>query len=239
MTPSPAEMQSLTVLEAGFKIIPGKEADFFAVQGRMVPIGASQPGFISVQGGLIADSSWLYFGVRFESKTQMDTWHHHQGHQAVQKMAYDKFWTAVYLRKWRAALPSDPPATRLMNETRVVTGQALDAVQLASLKVLLGGLAAAGAQRFETASGQYEPQPYQFVGPTEIMPAFDGSLYSLITHWSSEEALAAWQASEALAPLKALGKVTSDTFVAVVEDGARDRLRTDRLQREWTLENHV
>jgi heme-degrading monooxygenase HmoA len=238
MTPTPAEKQALTVLEAGFKIIPGKEADFFAVQGRMVPVGASQPGFISVQGGLIADSTWLYFGVRFESKTQMDAWHRHSGHQAVQKMAYAKFWTAVYLRKWRIALPGEALGNRLMCETRLLSEAPLEEAQLASLKPTLAELEAAGAQRFETLTGEYEPQPYQFVGPVEITPAVKGTLYSLITHWSSETALQAWQRSPAYQRLKELGQVSSDTFVAVVEDEERDRLRDDKLQREWTLQGH-
>lgn len=233
-----AQDDALTVLEAGFKIIPGKEADFFAVQGRMVPVGASQPGFISVQGGLIADSTWLYFGVRFESKAQMDAWHRHSGHQAVQRMAYAKFWTAVYLRKWRAALPGETLGDRLMCETRLICDSPLDEAQLASIKSTLSGLGEAGAQRFETLTGEYEPQPYQFVGPVEITPAASGTLYSLITHWSSPAALRAWQQSNALESLKQLGQVSNDTFIAVVENEERDRLRSDRLQREWTLEGH-
>jgi hypothetical protein len=39
---SPA--QSLTLLEAGFKILPGKEEGFFALQQKMVPVAAKQPG---------------------------------------------------------------------------------------------------------------------------------------------------------------------------------------------------
>jgi heme-degrading monooxygenase HmoA len=238
MTSPSAQSQALTVLEAGFKIIPGKEADFFAIQGRMVPVGASQPGFISVQGGLIADSTWLYFGVRFESKAQMDAWHRHSGHQAVQQMAYAKFWTAVYLRKWRVALPGEAFGERLMCETRLICESSLDEAQLASIKSTLSGLGEAGAQRFETLTGEYEHQPYQFVGPVEITPAPSGTLYSLITHWSSHAALQAWQQSTAFEHLKRLGRVSSETFVAVVEDEQRDRLRSDRLQREWTLEGH-
>lgn len=239
MTSTPAAKDSLTVLEAGFKIIPGKEAEFFEVQGKMMPVGASQPGFISVQGGPIANSTWLYFGVRFESKDQMDAWHHHSGHQAVQRMAYAKFWTAVYLRKWRVALPGEPLGRRLMCETRLVTDEPLDDTQLASLQPQFGALGTAGAQRFETLSGQYEPQPYQFVGPVEILPAASGTLYSLITHWSSEADLKAWQESAALQRLRELGQVSNETFIAAVEDRARDRLRGDRLQRDWTLQGHA
>ena len=35
----------LAVLEAAFKIIPGKEAGFLAYQASVVPLAAAQPGF--------------------------------------------------------------------------------------------------------------------------------------------------------------------------------------------------
>jgi antibiotic biosynthesis monooxygenase (ABM) superfamily enzyme len=91
----------LTVLESCFKVVPGMEAELVELQGRFWPIATSQPGFISVQVGTIVNSTWLYFGVRFASKNQMDAWHRHPDHQVIQKMGYAKFWTALYLRKWR------------------------------------------------------------------------------------------------------------------------------------------
>ena len=99
MTPTPAEKNVLTVLESCFKIVPGMEAELAELQRRFWPVATSQPGFISVEVGTIVNSSWLYFGVRFESKNQMDAWHRHPGHQVIQKMGYAKFWTALYLRK--------------------------------------------------------------------------------------------------------------------------------------------
>src|SRR5258708_10561734 len=96
---SPA--QSLTLLEAGFKILPGKEQDFFALQQKMVPVGSKQPGFLAVYGGLIHASNWLYFCVRFQTQAEMEAWHFQPQHQAIQKQACAKWWTAGYLRKWR------------------------------------------------------------------------------------------------------------------------------------------
>src|SRR5258708_23164752 len=96
---SPA--QSLTLLEAGFKILPGKEQDFFALQQKMVPVGSKQPGFLAVYGGPIHASNWLYFGVRFQTQAEMEAWHFHPQHQAMQKQRYAQRWSPGYPPKWR------------------------------------------------------------------------------------------------------------------------------------------
>jgi antibiotic biosynthesis monooxygenase (ABM) superfamily enzyme len=41
----------LAVLEAAFKIIPGKEAGFLAYQASVVPLAAAQPGFRAAYSG--------------------------------------------------------------------------------------------------------------------------------------------------------------------------------------------
>src|SRR4029077_20085510 len=120
------------------------------------------------------------------------------------------------------------PGERLMCETRLVTKSPLMPEQLASLKPTLDVIGGAGAQRFETLTGEYEPQPYQFVAPVQITPAVDGTMYSLITHWSSASAIEAWRESAGYRLLPAFGDVNSETFVPAVEDEARDRLRPDR-----------
>lgn len=99
MTTSKAT-DSLTVLESGFKIIPGKETDFLAFQAKVVALAVQQDGFRSVYGGPILNSTWLYFGARFDSEEQMNTWHAHRQHRVIQKSA-PNWWTALYLRKWR------------------------------------------------------------------------------------------------------------------------------------------
>jgi hypothetical protein len=38
--------------------------------------------------------------------------------------------------------------------------------------------------------------------------------------------------------LERLGKVTSEVFMPLPEAYPRDRLREDKLQRQWTLEGH-
>jgi hypothetical protein len=47
----------VTVLETGFKMIPAKETDFLAFQGKMVPVAMEQDRFGAAYGGPILDSS--------------------------------------------------------------------------------------------------------------------------------------------------------------------------------------
>jgi antibiotic biosynthesis monooxygenase (ABM) superfamily enzyme len=231
---SPA--QSLTLLEAGFKILPGKEEGFFALQQKMVPVAAKQPGFLAVYGGLIHASNWLYFGVRFETQADMETWHLQPQHQAMQKQAYAKWWSAVYLRKWRQPVGDEQYETSILVETRIRRAAVLEPAHLERVTELLGHLSGFGAKPFETLTGEFEAQPYQFVGPLEIAPAADAILYSLITHWNSLDAVEAWEASSYYHELMQFGEVSSDKFIPFVETGERDGMREDRLHRQWLID---
>jgi heme-degrading monooxygenase HmoA len=228
----------VTVLEAGFKMVPGKEADFLAFQGKMVPVAMEQDGFGAVYGGPILDSTWVYFGVRFDSAEQMDAWHHHPQHQAAQKSAYARWWTSVYIRKWRSPTPGEALGDHLMSETRLFVDTALNDARINRVRQALDELSAAGAVPFETRSGEFEPQSCQFVGPIEIAPLAEKVIYSLITHWSSADHFNAWKASGSYHALQSLGEVSSELFVAMKETQPRDYLRDDKLQREWTLDGH-
>lgn len=224
-----------TVMEAGFRIIPGKEGDFFARQAATVPVAMGQPGFVSVYGGPIHASSWLYFGVRFSSAADMETWQHHEHHREVQRMAYENWWTAVYIRKWQRIEDATPDAERYMCETRLQRIAPLDAAQLFGLQSGLGAVREFGARNFETLTGDHEPQPWQFVGPLEIAPSDGAVLYSLITHWPSPAHAERWMKSSAYAALSGYGRVDGEVFAAFLEPGKRHGLREDRLQRQWTL----
>ena len=225
------------VLEAGFKIIQGKEADFMASQAKMVPVAMQQDGFGAVYGGPILNSPWLYFGVRFDSEEQMDAWHLHPRHQAVQKSAYAKWWTDVYLRKWIEPASGQASCDRLMCETRLFLDAPLRDEQLKIVEETLAGLTAFGAKPFETHTGEFERQPYQFVGPVEIAPAIEKVIYLLITHWSSDDQLDAWKISDSYCALQGLGEVSSEVFAALKETRPRDNLRDDKLQRDWRRES--
>ena len=232
---SPA--QSLTLLEAAFKILPGKEQDFFALQQKMVPVGSRQAGFLAVYGGLIQASNWLYFGVRFKTQAEMEAWHFRPQHQAMQKQAYAKWWSAVYLRKWRQPVGDEQYKTNVLCETRILRSAPLESSELERVIELLGYLPGFGAKPFETLTGEFEAQPYQFVGPLEITRAPDAVLYSLITHWKGLADVNAWEASSHFQALKQLGDISTDKFVPFVETGERDHMREDRLHRQWLIES--
>lgn len=226
-----------TVMEAGFRIIPGKEGAFFERQGATVPVAMQQPGFVAVYGGPIHASSWLYFGVRFASAADMEAWQHHDYHREVQRMAYENWWTAVYIRKWQRIDDTTPACDRYMCETRVQRSAPLDAMQLDALQAGLGAVQEFGVRRFETLTGDHEPQPWQLVGPLEIAPSDGTVLYSLITHWPSVAHARRWRDSAAYAGLADYGRVESEVFAAMPEPGKRHGLREDRLQRQWTLDS--
>lgn len=228
--------QSMTVMEAGFKIKPGQEQEFLAAQAKMVPVGMAQPGFVSVYGGPIADSDWLYFGVRFASQDQMDTWHNNAGHRAMQAPARGKWWTAVYIRKWRRPVEGDAFGDRVFSETRIDRAEPFGDAAAAEARAALQSIAAHGAARFETLSGEFEPQPYQLVGPLEIAPSTAPASYSLLAHWRRIEDLRRWQDSPAYRRLGQLGTLQTEAFIPFAEPHARLGLRADRLQRDWTLD---
>lgn len=230
-----AALSPFTLMEAGFRIIPGKEGEFFERQGATVPIAMEQPGFVSVYGGPIHASTWLYFGVRFSSAADMEAWQHHAHHREVQRMAYENWWTAVYIRKWQRIAPETPETGRYLCETRIERSEPLDASAFAALDASLIEVAAFGARQFETLSGDHEPQPWQLVGPLQIAPSDGAVLYSVITHWPSPAHAQRWMASVAYVALGAHGKVESEVFASMPEPGERHGLRADRLQRQWTL----
>jgi heme-degrading monooxygenase HmoA len=221
------------LMEAGFKIIPGKEAEFIEVQNRMVPIGMEQPGFVAVYGGEIAESSWLYFSVRFADPQTMSAWHEHRGHKAMQRGAYDKWWTAMYIRKWQRPQGDALTGDRFLVETLIARDTPLTGAGKATLKSAAADLQQFKVKPFETLSGQYETQPYQFVGPLEIAPTPADKLYVMITHWRSAADFERWQQSASYKELGKLGRVSSEVFVPYLEPEKRDFLRDDKLQRDW------
>jgi len=222
----------IAVLESGFRIVAGKETDFLAYQATVVPLAMEQDGFRSVYSGPVWDSTWVYFGARFDSEEQMNAWHGEPQHRVIQKSA-PNWWTALYLRKWRPAMPGEVLGDRLMSETRILVEAALDDTQTKLVRQTLGRLGAAGAQPFETLTGEFETQPFQFAGPIQIAPAAEKVLYSLITHWSSADHLEVWKTSNSYRALQSLGDVSSEVFVPMVETRAREHLRDDKLQRDW------
>jgi hypothetical protein len=171
----------------------------------VVPLAMEQDGFRSVYSGPIWDSTWVYFGARFDSEEQMNEWHGEPQHRVIQKSA-PNWWTALYLRKWRPAMPGEVLGDRLMSETSILVDAALDDTQTKLVRQALARLGAAGAQPFETLTGEFETQPLQFAGPVQIAPAVENVLYSLITHWSSADRFDVWKTSNFLSRIAEPGR---------------------------------
>src|SRR4029077_6337180 len=106
-------------VEAAFKIIPGKDTAFLAYQASVAQLAAAQPGFRAAYSGPVRDTTWVYFGARFDSEEQMNAWHGEARHRVIQKSA-PNWWTALYLRKWRPPMPGEVLGDRLMSETRIL-----------------------------------------------------------------------------------------------------------------------
>jgi heme-degrading monooxygenase HmoA len=228
--------QSMIVMEAGFKIRPGQEEVFLSARDKMMPMALAQPGFVSVYGGPIANSSWLYFGVRFETPELMDAWYNVPQHQTIQG-ASKKWWTAVYIRKWCAPQTDDGHDGPVLAETRIYRDRALSPAEIEETIGLLRSLEDFAVVPFETLTGEFEPQPFQLVGPLEIAPSPSATVaYSLFTHWNSASDLRAWERSAGFAALAKLGNVTSEAFIPFAEPNPRPDLRTDRMQRDWTAD---
>ena len=222
----------LVVLEAAFRILPGKETDFLAYQASVVPLAMAQDGFRAAYSGPIRNSTWVYFGARFDSEEQMNAWHSEPRHRVIQQSA-PNWWAALYLRKWRPPMPDEALGHRLMSETKILVDTALDDTRMTSVWQWLAELGAIGAQPFETLTGEFEADPFQFAGPVLVAPAADKPLYLLITHWSSADLFSAWISSSSYCALQCLGDVSTELFVPLVETRTREHLRADKLQRDW------
>ena len=91
-------------------------------------------------------------------------------------------------------------------------------------------MGAAGAQPFETLTGEFKAHPFQFTGPLLVVPAADKVSYLLTLHWSSADHFNAWKSSSSYRALQSLGDVSSELFVPLVETRTRERLRDDKLR---------
>ena len=76
----------LAIFEAAFKISPGKEAAFLAYQATVVPLAEAQPGFRAAYSGPVQDTTWVYFGARFDSEEQMNAWHGEPQHRVISEV---------------------------------------------------------------------------------------------------------------------------------------------------------
>jgi hypothetical protein len=226
--------QTLTTMEAGFTLVPGTEDEFWGEQARIGPVVAGKPGFAAVIGGPIYNSGWLYFSGRFDTPAHMDQWHHDPDHSPVQQGARSTWFGAYYIRKWRRPAAGEPLAERIWSETAISRDAPLSDQELEKLVGILDSLQAAGAMPYETLVGEFEPQPFQLVGPLQEFPQLAPVRYLVVAHWNSSAAFNAWRESPALAELGELGEVKTVANISIAHaQDERVDLNADGTHRQW------
>jgi len=235
MSTPPRIPQTHTTMEACMTLAAGTEDEFWKVQERMGPVVAAQPGFQAVIGGPIANSSWLYFCGKFATPDDMDEWYRSRRHEPVMRKAHKTWFDSFYIRKWRLPAEGEVLTGPLFLETAIVPPAALEPVRLdAVVRSLTEALPRFGTLPFETLEGEFEPQPFQLVGPLEEFPQVAPVRYLLITHWPDAATLAAWQDSAEYRALGELGEVSSQVSVLIRHRrGERNGLNADGSARGW------
>ncbi|GAA4861123.1 antibiotic biosynthesis monooxygenase family protein [Pseudonocardia benzenivorans] len=230
--------QTVTTMEACMTLRAGNEADFWATQERMGPVVASQPGFLAVIGGPIARSPWMYFSGKWETPDLMDAWYRSPDHGPVMKGAYDTWFDAFYIRKWRRPAEGEELTGPLFLETSLVPADALPQERVDALvTTLTAALPGYGTMPYETLPGTFEAQPFQFIGPVEEFPQQAPVRYQLNTHWATPAQLEKWLAGPEMAELATLGTVTNEVGVQIHhEPGERRALNADGSARGWLRE---
>lgn len=234
MSPS-ATPQTLTTMEACMKLAPKTVAAFSKAQERMGAVVAAQPGFLAVIGGPIANSSWEYFCGKFETPEMMNQWYDSPQHKPVMDKAHEAWFNAFYIRKWRLPADGEELTGPLFLETAIVPSAQLtqDTVDDVVAR-LTRTLPQFNAMPFETVSGEFEDQPFQFVGPLEEFPQPAPVRYLLLTHWESSAELDAWLNSSEIRNLAELGEISHEVSVLLRhQPGERDGLNADGSQRHW------
>jgi hypothetical protein len=229
-------LQTFTTMEACMRLSAGTEDQFWSAQERIGRVIVAEPGFRAVIGGPIANSKWKYFCGKFETPNHMIDWYHSPKHKPVMDNARSTWFDGFYIRKWRLPVHGETLVGPLFCETAIVPEAVLsDGVYAATVEALTAALPALDALPFETVIGEFEPQPFQFVGPLDEFPKVAPVRYLLITHWNSEADLNAWMASAVCAALSNLGEVTHQVSVLIRHDaGERRGLSTDGSLRSWS-----
>jgi hypothetical protein len=225
--------QTLTTMEACFTLHEDKaiQEEFWRHQERMGPIAAAAPGFLAVIGGPILRSHWLYFCGKWQSPDLMDKWQFDSKHNA----AHARWFSSIYIRKWRLPEAGEQMTGPLFCEVAIARQTPIESGTIDNIldEIVGPSLQEFGALPFETLTGVFEAQPYQFVGPLQEFPALAPTRYLLLTHWPTNDALRGWLHSGVIERLSDHGEVVTSVSVPIKHDrGERNFMREDGLQRE-------
>ena len=229
--------QTLTTMEACFTLHEDRtvQEEFWRHQERMGPIAAAAPGFVAVIGGPILRSHWLYFCGKWKSPDLMDKWQFDSKHTPMQDAAHARWFSSIYIRKWRLPDAGEQMTGPLFCEVAIARQTPIEAGTLDKIldEIVAPSLRESGALPFETLTGVFEAQPYQFVGPLQEFPALAPTRYLLLTHWPTNDALQGWLRSGVIEDLSDYGEVVTNVSVAIKHDPEeRKFMREDGLQRE-------
>jgi len=229
--------QTLTTMEACFTLHEDSkmQEEFWRHQQRMGPIAAAAPGFLGVIGGPIQRSNWLYFCGKWKTPDLMDQWQFDSKHTPMQKAAHARWFASMYIRKWRLPDTGEQLTGPLFCEVAIARQTPLEAGTVDKIldEIVGPSLREHGALPFETMTGVFEAQPYQFVGPLQEFPALAPTRYLLLTHWPTNDALQDWLRSGVNRYLSEYGAVTTNASIQIKHDpGERKFMREDGLQRE-------
>ena len=229
--------QTLTTMEAAFTLHKDEavQAEFWRHQQRMGPIAAASAGFVCVIGGPIQRSDWLYFSGKWSTPALMDKWQSDVKHTPMQDAAHSRWFASVYLRKWRLPERGEKITGPVFCEIAIARQEPLDAaaVEIILERIVDPSLRLHEPSSFETLTGSFESQPYQFVGPLQEFPALAPARYLLLTHWPTDDALQRWLGSGVMTELSAYGEVSTTVSIPIKHSpGERKYLREDGLQRD-------
>jgi hypothetical protein len=229
--------QTLTTMEACFALHEDRtvQEEFWRHQERMGPIAAAAPGFVAVIGGPILRSHWLYFCGKWKSPDLMDKWQFDSKHTPMQDAAHARWFSSIYIRKWRLPDAGEQMTGPQFCEVAIARQTPIEAGTVDKImdEIVAPSLQQYGALPFETLTGVFEAQPYQFVGPLQEFPALAPTRYLLLTHWPTNDALQGWLRSGVIEDLSDYGEVVTNVSVAIKHDPEeRKFMREDGLQRE-------
>jgi hypothetical protein len=229
--------QTLTTMEACFALHEDRtvQEEFWRHQERMGPIAAAAPGFVAVIGGPILRSHWLYFCGKWKSPDLMDKWQFDSKHTPMQDAAHARWFSSIYIRKWRLPDAGEQMTGPQFCEVAIARQTPIEAGTVDKImdEIVAPSLQQYGALPFETLTGVFEAQPYQFVGPLQEFPALAPTRYLLLTHWPTNDALQGRLRSGVIEDLSDYGEVVTNVSVAIKHDPEeRKFMREDGLQRE-------
>ncbi len=229
--------QTLTTMEACFTLHEDRtvQEEFWRHQERMGPIAAAAPGFVAVIGGPIVRSHWLYFCGKWKAPDLMDKWQFDSKHTPMQDAAHARWFSSIYIRKWRLPDTGEQMAGPLFCEVAIARQTPIEAGTVDQIldQIVGPSLRESGVLPFETLTGVFEAQPYQFVGPLQEFPALAPTRYLLLTHWPTNDALQGWLRSGVIKDLSNYGEVVTNVSIPVKHDpGERKFMREDGLQRD-------